>query len=686
VFREATQSAPAPGALIARLAPAAIIALSAVLLLWSRLLPLSQSLWSDEAYTYINYIHPGPGGIWGTYIPNDHMLFELLEWITTNVLGDSTEPVLRFWSAIPAIAAGVLMTAWLWRRLGRWVAAIFALLAAAAPLYMTLSVEARGYGIAYLAAAVMVITADAFLWKHRRRDLILFAASATAGIWTLPVFVLAFLPLVGLMMTRKPLRRNATLALLGVGLASLVWYAPVLHGVATSSGQQFGERLPWYGVVSFPLKDLISPSVALLMPSASVTATELIGGVIVAAGVAVLWRVPERYLALVLVTPALFAYLFLEVGRFYEANRFVSFVELPLLVLCAVAIVWVGRRLATIPGGAALAVAGAFAFAVFTLGKAEDTFSAAIETPIENFKEVAQLTKSSGIQAVVTNSTKAEGFFDYLGFSRVHTMNPAELKPLFCSNVAPFVYIEHGRSPLADTTCLRQRGAVFVRVPQTRSYINVWFVRGIVSAGGAPLAGPASPVLAERSPRPGNQTCPSVIETPAAVAVPSRASAVGQPFDLHLKNAITNRPYTVRVTVRRVLLIPAVRGRFSAEGTTFRTHGKFLAIVYRITNLGPVSVVKPEETVNMAMALDTHGHGVIMSVATYDKYCGITSASYAVDTGAQTTYFHLAPGKSITTVGLYPVPELVSTPAALKGWAWIDSANGVAAVLPNPSV
>jgi hypothetical protein len=453
-----------------------IIALAGVLLVWARLLPLTHGLWNDEAYSALNYIVPGPAGVFGTYTPNDHMLFELLTWATARAIGDSSEPVLRLWGIIPAIAAAVVMTWWLWRRLGAWVAAMFSVLAAAGPVYLVLSSQARGYGLAFLAGTVVVIATDAYAWLGRPRDLVLLGAGAIVGIWTLPVFVLAFLPLAGLLLTRPHLRLAVVRMVVIVGLASILFYLPVLGDLFGSANQKFGMQLPWYGVVTFPLDDHLSPTVVLLAHGASLHVTEVIAGALVLAGFVILWRRPERYLAVALIAPTIFTYLVLEVARFYSAARFVSFLELPLFALCAVALAQAGALIARLPLGRYAAAACAIAFSLFVFRQAEHSASSAGQVPIENFKEVAALVKSSKIATVESNSTKPAGFDYYLGDGRVSFLKPSILQARFCTQPAPFIYIEHGLSPLPDTSCLRQRRALSIGLPQSRSYLNVWFV------------------------------------------------------------------------------------------------------------------------------------------------------------------------------------------------------------------
>jgi hypothetical protein len=668
---------------LACVAPSIIVALAGLLLLWSRLLPITNSLWSDEAFTALYYIRPGPAAIFGHYIPNDHMLFELLSWATTNLIGDSSEAALRFWSVVPAIAAGVIMTWGLWRRLDSWVAAIFAVLAAAAPVYMNLSIEARGYGLAFLAAALMVIATDSLMWKRRRRDLLLFAGSAIAGIWTLPVLVLAFLPLTALLMSREPSRRDAVRALIVVGVASLLFYLPVIGDLVASSGQQYGSRLPWYGVISRPLTDLITPSVSLLLPGASLVIAELIGGSLIGVGVGVLWRHPDRFLALALVSPALFSYLFLEIGRFYEADRFVSFVELPLLALVAIALVQAGRLLARAPAGNALTIAIAIAIALFTLGKAQTSFKSAVQEPIENFREAGALTNASGIPTIVSNSTKPVGFFYYLSVSRVHLWTPAELEPLFCSNVAPFVYLEHGRSPLANTTCLRDRNAVSIRVPQTRSYIRVWLVRSPLEPVGNSSVTPAPPVLTAAPLSPGVIDCPPVVERLSAPSV-AAPLPVGQPFTAKVGGPLAGEYSTVRLTVIGSRVAGSVPGQFTGRKSVFTAPGSFLVVRYRITNLGPTSI-KPEDTVNALFGVSgaTPG-GLVASAATFDQNCTLVGPSVSSILVQPSPYTQVRTGQTIETLAVYPLPAGASVSGASQQLTWTAATLGITAALPRP--
>jgi hypothetical protein len=665
----------------ARHLPAAIAALAGLLLVWSRLLPLGHSLWNDEAFSALYYIRPGPGAIFGRYLPNDHMLFELLAWATANLTGDFSEPMLRAWSVLPAIAAASLMTAWLWRRLGAGVAAAFAVLAATAPQYMTLSSQARGYGLAYLAVVVMTIAADRLLWLGGRRELVGFAAAAIAGIWTLPVFALAVVPLAALLATRPSLRRSTAWAMAAVAIAALAFYAPVLGDVLHSSGQHFGVRLPWYGVVSGPLEDQLAPSVTLLVASISSGLAAVVAGLLVAAGVLSLWRRPERYLALVLLAPAGFAYLVLEAARLYEAPRFVSFVGLPLLALPAVALAHAGRLAARARFGGPVVAAAAAALALFALDKGELASGRAAATPIENFSLAARIVAASGIATVITNSTEPTGFRYYLGAGRVGLESPEILGALFCSNLAPFVYLEHGHGPQVPTSCLSARGATPVSVPQTRSTVRVWLVTAIARSGAGVTLPTVAPVLSAPARLPASIGCPGVVDPPASGA--GAPSPAGRTLRVTLRGASpVAGGFSADLRVLGVRLAATVAGAFVAQGHTFHAPAGFLAVRYRITNRGAF-MIKPAQTLAPLAGLEGVTSQTVQPAATFDADCSLLDTSYAVAHGLASPYVHLLPGQSATTVSVYPLPAAL--PSGRLTLVWSAAALGLTTALPRPS-
>jgi hypothetical protein len=370
------------------------------------------------------------------------------------------------------------------------VSAIFAVLATASPLYTQLSGEARGYGLAFLAGVVACLAANAYFHHGRRRCLALFAGAGVVGIFTLPVFLLSFLALTGILLLRPQRRRETIVAIGLVGLVSVLFYLPVLGDVLHASGQRFGTQLPWNGVITRPLTDLLAPSVQVLLPDASLSFAGVIAAGILGVGAVTLWLSRRRILLLTILSPALFGYLCLEVGRFYVASRFLSFVMLPLLALAAIALVQAGRLLAGTRSLREVTVALAIAFTLVTLIKTDQRFRSQGVLPIQNFQDAASLALTAKIPRLVTNYQCLLCYRYYLGSApSLQRLTPAALEHLLCSGTGPFVYLEYDAPPIphysgatvskpVDTACLRQRDAVAIPVAQRRSRDTnvVWIV------------------------------------------------------------------------------------------------------------------------------------------------------------------------------------------------------------------
>jgi hypothetical protein len=357
-------------------------------------------------------------------------------------------------------------------------------LVATSPMYLDLGSEARGYGLGFLAGAVMVIGADRFAWTRSRSALALFAAGGLLGIWTLPVIVLPFLGVALVLMAYRALRRQVMVAVALVGVASLLFYLPVLGGVISSSGQRFGGPLKWHAVLTGPVRDLLAPSVSLVLGHVAVGVAEAIAAVLLIAGVAALWRRPERLLALLLVAPAVFTYLILKLAGFYVVDRFdshtalsllaindrfTSYLLLPLLAGMAVGLVELGRLLARGPVRAPAVGAGAVALSLFALGQIDSLARHNAAVPLESYKEVGAIVRGTGIALTVTNSASRLGLRYYIG-REPELLTPVTLEAMFCSEQTGFVYIEHllDAAPHVDASCLVRRGATEIRVPERR--------------------------------------------------------------------------------------------------------------------------------------------------------------------------------------------------------------------------
>jgi hypothetical protein len=492
---------------VRRVAPVAIVGLAAFFVVWSRLVPLGQSLWADEIKSITTYIRPGPAAIYGHYVANDHILFELLTWASTTLTGARSAAAYRFWGVVPGIGAGVILTWWLWRRVDPWVAAVFALLATASPIYYTLCVDARGYGLGFLAGSCLLIGADTYVRTGSRRALGVLGVAAVGGIWTLPVFVLPVAAVFALLGFETHGERRPILVAGGlVAAASVILYAPVLTAVLGASGQSFGQPLPWYGFASGPFRDLLAPELVVavhgITPTSTLTlapgASAPIPGtsgwatwiamalVLVAFAVTVRVRVcGERFLALACLVPALFTYAVLDVSRIHTVNRFASFLLLPLLVLCAVGVVtiarWLTERRWATPEIAAIAWV---AFAAFMFVRTDDMLKAIQIAPYESDELVAAVVRTASITPVLTNFDGGDTSY-YLGRWSAARRSAGQLEALFCSPTDRLTYLDELLAPdQPSTACLRRRGAIEIRIPQRHttaatagSPFTVWLVR-----------------------------------------------------------------------------------------------------------------------------------------------------------------------------------------------------------------
>jgi hypothetical protein len=474
-------------AAIARWVAAGLIVLAALTALWTRLVGLNQSMWNDEVYSVVHYVTPGPAAIFSAkqYVPNDHPLFELLSWATVHITGIRSNEGYRFWGVVPALAAVAIMTWWLKQRLGWWVAAAFAVLAVCAPVHLINGTQARGYGLTFLTAVVLVIGAVTFKEKRSAPALACVVIGALLGTWTLPLFAVYVAAVLVPLLWFGEVRRTLLITLVAVGVASLLFYAPLLHAVIAQSGQDYGFRLAWDGFFYGPLNDQVVPSLQLILPHAAPTLLEWVSAGILAVGVVGLWRRGRQVIALSFLGSAILTYLVMEIARFYVAPRFATFVVLPMLAVGAVGLVEIGRLIARAPGGRVVAVLAAIALSILLVSKIEKVGATEALTPIENFQAAATMLSGTGFtEPIVTNSEGPIELGYYLGgLPYYKVLSPNILNWMFCTRRSAFIFLEDDRQapaeapPTVDTGCLTARHAVRVTIPQRwGATLALWFV------------------------------------------------------------------------------------------------------------------------------------------------------------------------------------------------------------------
>jgi hypothetical protein len=303
----------------------------AISLIWTRFASIRASLWHDEIYTVEHFIVGGPASFFGHYNPNDHILFSALAWLTVHLtgLGDSAY---RLCSVLPFIAGVVLATAWLRRRAGTAVAILFALLSTASTQLLVLSTEARGYGLAFLAMALLTISAYEATTSGQSASLTVFAASGVIGCWTLPTFSLPLIGMTAVLLRMQSLRRPLAKRLSFVVVAVGTWYAVPASALLNSRDQRYGVRLPWHAPLTGAATELASAFVPSIDPS-SVLPMLVVFPILAVGLVAARRRMPS--VLAVTCVPTVFTYAALTLARFYVEERFVSYLLVPIFIVAA---------------------------------------------------------------------------------------------------------------------------------------------------------------------------------------------------------------------------------------------------------------------------------------------------------------------------------------------------------------
>ena len=210
-----------------------------------RLWRISESLWFDEISAMIDYAQYGPGAILGTYfVQSNHVLHTLLSWCALAIAGGASEPLLR----MPAILAGIasigaivalVREAALWQGVQtRARMSLVCGIAALSPIMVLESVEARGYSMMILFAALASWMFLRALRIGSPLSWIAYAILCALGVWSHLVFVV--LPfshgVIGAWLVIRPRAktddrmrgRAAILALTLAGITTITLLAPLL--------------------------------------------------------------------------------------------------------------------------------------------------------------------------------------------------------------------------------------------------------------------------------------------------------------------------------------------------------------------------------------------------------------------------------------------------------------------------
>jgi hypothetical protein len=461
------------------------------LLAFSRLIPLNLSLWHDEVVTIMRFVEKGPTGIlYGSYIANNHILFNLLTWALVKAIGPA-EWAFRVWSAVPAILALPLLLAAAWQRQDRIVVMSTAVLFVTSPLVMRLSIQGRGYGLCFFAMSGVLAFGIRVLRFGSLRDLTLYLACGVIGVLTLPVFVLPFgFSGAVLFLACRGIRKQLVVGFTVAAVVCAIVFLPILGDMLTASQKSFGRQLTTTDIFTKPFVELVAPSVRLLLPGARPYAAvqsqppwvqvvaPLVSICLAVLGVIRVWRRSPKE-ALFIVVPVFCSTAMLFAFQLFVADRFVSFLVVPLLVLVAEAPAAVAdsvhhRRLLS-PCIRAALVAVALIFVYSFVVQSQKLFF----LPRENFKDMATYARAFSSLPVISNSVREAGIQYYLDREVEFVRSPDELIHRLCTETEPLIFIHHPtRAPKLNLGCLERSGASKSRFKgRTRaSWIDVWIL------------------------------------------------------------------------------------------------------------------------------------------------------------------------------------------------------------------
>jgi hypothetical protein len=312
---------------------ASYVVLGAVFCL-THVLGLRQSFWHDEIYTVTKIIRPGPGRIFAGPELN-HQAYSFLAWGGQYVLGQS-EVAYRLWSVVPFLLGVAVVTLWTHRRLGALTAILFLFFATISPLLLDITREARGYGLAFLAMAVLTVAALEADRSGETRTIIAFCLAGVVGTWTLPQFAIAFLATGLVLLGNRAIRRRTAAGLTLALVAIALWYVPHVSALRAVSQDSGRAQIHTAWLLTAPIDQVLIP--ALIWIDGIVLVPGVVWLPVVLAVVVLMASSPlarERQALLLLSAGTVASIGVLWIAQTYVVPRYLSFLLVPLFILLA---------------------------------------------------------------------------------------------------------------------------------------------------------------------------------------------------------------------------------------------------------------------------------------------------------------------------------------------------------------
>jgi hypothetical protein len=449
-------------------------------LLWSRLTHLGKSFWFDETVFVEGYVRRGPHAIVAG--PGlSHELYGLLLWLTSQFAGES-ETAYRLWSVLPFIAGVAIVTAWLHVRVGTGSGVLFLFFATVSPLLLDITRQARGYGLAFLAMAIVVVAALEAEQTGRARWVALACAGGVVGSWTLPQFAIGFVAVAVVLAANPALRRPALVGTAVSCAAIVAWFSPHVHLVKTAAEAPQGQQIAtaWllfalFGQIVLPALLWIDP--VLLIPTIWWIPVFVFAAVIMSSSP----LLRERRSALILSLGPVATIVVLWAGDAYVVPRYMSFLLVPLFVLLATGaaniLAGIPRRRAPLRSLACVVVLCALALNFARI--APDV----VHLPKEAARDAADAIDAEAPPGVpvLTRVHLPQGLVFYLG-RPVRPLEPNEVVPRVCRSRETVAYVVQPFYLRPVTVpCLSRPGVRHFRFAQyaNGNETDVWIVPSV---------------------------------------------------------------------------------------------------------------------------------------------------------------------------------------------------------------
>lgn len=461
---------------IARGASVASYAVLGTVLCLTHVAGLGHSFWHDEIYTVTDVIRPGPGRIFAGPELN-HQGFSILAWANQYVFGHS-EVAYRLWSVVPFLAGVAAVTLWAHRRLGALTGILFLFLATISPLLLDITREARGFGLAFLAMAVLTIAALEADRHAETRAILAFCVAGVVGSWTLPQFGIAFVATGLVLLGKRNLRRRTGIGLALSLLAIVVWYAPHLSELQTVSADSGRAQIQTTWLVTAPIDQILVP--ALLWIDGIVLVPGVVWLPVVLAVVVLMASSPlaRDHRALLLLSAGTVASVVaLWIAQTFVVPRYLSFLLVPLFILLASGMSTVLGRLRRRP----MLIRTLVTFLILGILGVRFVSLApdVVRLPREAHRDAATIVERSvpadvPVLAYLHNPSDLAYYLD----RPFETLTARDAAGRICSGSGPLVYVTQTFAiEDVEVPCLARQGVQHYRFRQyTRGDMNVWLV------------------------------------------------------------------------------------------------------------------------------------------------------------------------------------------------------------------